>query len=184
MVVSPQIHRSAQIVLMKLQCVNFAGGSNTFFMPESAKKRFYLTAVLSNRCPRCREGKLFVKDSAYQKNSVQMHEHCPVCGQPTEIEVGFYYGTGYVSYALSIALLVATFVAWKVFIGVTFSVNDNRIFYWMATAFAILLVMQPVLMRLSRILWLSWFVKYDPKWKEHPLKKQVDRIVPEQMNNW
>jgi uncharacterized protein (DUF983 family) len=76
--------------------------------------RSYLGAALANRCPRCREGKLFIVDGAYKKNSTKMHERCPVCGQPTEIEVGFYYGTGYVSYALSIALLVSTFVAWKV----------------------------------------------------------------------
>ena len=112
-----------------------------------------------------------------------MHEKCPVCGQPTEIEVGFYYGTGYVSYALSIALLSISFVVWKVLIGVTFSIDDNRIFYWMACAFTLLFGLQPVLMRMSRVLWLSWFVKYDPKWKEHPIE-QPERIVPEQMNNW
>jgi uncharacterized protein (DUF983 family) len=151
-------------------------------MPEN-RKRYYLPSILSNRCPRCREGKLFEKDSAYAKKSIQMHETCPVCGQPTEIEVGFYYGTGYVSYALSIAVLVASFVAWKVLIGVTFSIDDNRIFYWMGTAFLLLFILQPVMMRLSRTLWLSWFVKYDPKWKEHPIK-QPERVVPEQMNNW
>lgn len=152
-------------------------------MPENKKRRFYLTSVLSNRCPRCREGKVFDKDSAYQKNSSHMHENCPVCGQPTEIEVGFYYGTGYVSYALSIAVLTASFVAWKVLIGVTFSIDDNRIFYWMGFAFLLLFILQPVLMRLSRILWLSWFVSYDPEWEKHPIVKP-ERIVPEQMNNW
>lgn len=151
-------------------------------MPEK-KKRYYLTSILGNRCPRCREGKVFEKNSAYEKNSIRMHENCPVCGQPTEIEVGFYYGTGYVSYALSIAVLVATFVAWKVLIGVTFSIDDNRIFYWMGTAFTILLILQPVLMRLSRILWLSWFVKYDPNWRNKPTPK-AERIVPEHMKNW
>ncbi len=149
-----------------------------------AKKRSYLVGVLTNRCPRCREGKLFIEDNAYKmKTNVQMHEHCPVCGQPTEIEVGFYYGTGYVSYAVSIAFLVATFVAWKVLIGVTFSIDDNRIFYWMGISFTLLFAMQPLIMRLSRTLWLSWFVSYDPKWKENPIK-QPERIVPEQMNNW
>jgi uncharacterized protein (DUF983 family) len=154
-------------------------------MPEvNNKKNFYLSTVLTNTCPRCREGKLFQESNAYNmKKNVLMHENCPVCGQPTEIEVGFYYGTGYVSYAISIAVLVATFVAWKVLIGVTFSIDDNRIFYWMGCAFTLLFVTQPLIMRLSRTLWLSWFVSYDPKWKEHPIK-QPERIVPEQMNNW
>ncbi len=151
-------------------------------MPEN-KKKYYLPSILTNKCPRCREGKLFEKDSAYAKKSIQMHQECPVCGQPTEIEVGFYYGTGYVSYALSIAVLVASFVAWKVLIGVTFSTDDDRIFYWMGFAFTLLFILQPVLMRLSRTLWLSWFVSYDPNWKDHPFEKP-ERVVPEQMNNW
>jgi uncharacterized protein (DUF983 family) len=151
-------------------------------MPTT-KRRNYLWSVLSSRCPRCREGKVFVKDNAYTKNSVQMHERCPVCGQPTEIEVGFYYGTGYVSYALSIAVLAVSFVAWKMLIGVTFSIDDNRIFYWMAVSFTILFVLQPVLMRMSRVLWLSWFVSYDPKWKENKIE-DPERVVKEQMKNW
>jgi len=112
-----------------------------------------------------------------------MHEKCPACGQATEIEVGFYYGTGYVSYALSIAVLVASFVAWKVLIGVSFSIDDNRIFYWMATAFVILFALQPVIMRLSRILWLSWFVPYEPNWQDKPAG-EPERANKEQANNW
>ena len=153
-------------------------------MPEEVKKSgYYLWSVLTNRCPRCREGKLFLIDNAYKKNSIKMHEHCPVCGQPTEIEVGFYYGTGYVSYAVSIAFLVATFIAWKVLIGVTFSIDDNRIFYWMGIAFALLFIMQPVIMRLSRTMWLSWFVSYDADWKNKQLQKP-ERLNKDQANNW
>ena len=55
-----------------------------------------------------------------------MHKNCAVCGQPTEIEVGFYYGTGYVSYALGVAFTVSTLVAWYVIIGM--STSDNRFF--------------------------------------------------------
>lgn len=152
-------------------------------MPDSNKKRWYLWSVLNNRCPRCRKGRIFKSQQPYKfKTNVNMHENCPVCGQPTEIEVGFYYGTGYVSYALSVAFLVTTFVAWKVLIGMTFSIDDNRIFYWMGTAFALLLICQPLLMRLSRSLWLSWFVKYDPDWEKHPIKTP-ERVIPEQMEH-
>ena len=87
--------------------------NNDTMTGDAKKKRFYLSGILTSRCPRCREGKVFLTHGAYRKNSAQMHENCPVCGQPTEIEVGFYYGTGYVSYALSIALLTASFVPGK-----------------------------------------------------------------------
>lgn len=114
---------------------------------------------------------------------MEMHKECPSCGQPTEIEVGFYYGTGYVSYGLSVAFSVSTFVAWKVLIGMTFSIDDDRILYWMGTNIALLIFMQPILMRLSRTLWLTWFVSYQDNWKENPIEKP-ERVVDGQMNNW
>ena len=110
-----------------------------------------------------------------------MHKNCPVCGQPTEIEVGFYYGTAFVSYGLTVALSVISFVVWVLTIGI--SVNDNRLFWWLGFNAVLLIVMQPWLMRLSRSLWISWFVKYDPDWKQNKLG-DFERIVPEQMNNW
>lgn len=76
------------------------------------QKRNYLGATLQCRCPRCREGKLFSRAFNFRyRGNLDMPPACPVCGQPTEIEVGFYYGTGYVSYALTIALSVSTLVA-------------------------------------------------------------------------
>ncbi|HYE53862.1 MAG TPA: DUF983 domain-containing protein, partial [Chitinophagaceae bacterium] len=91
----------------------------------------YILSLLQNRCPRCRQGKIFRNNTSVGlKKNLDMHKYCPVCGQPTEIEVGFYYGTGYVSYALTVALSVASFVAWFVLIGM--SVDDNRFFYWLA----------------------------------------------------
>lgn len=110
-----------------------------------------------------------------------MHAHCPVCGQATDLEVGFYYGTGYVSYGVTIFLSVVTFFLWWLLIGV--SINDNRVFYWLGFNTVLLIVLQPPLMRFSRTLWLSWFVKYDENWEE---KKATDpeRVVKEHMQNW
>jgi uncharacterized protein (DUF983 family) len=151
-------------------------------MSEKKRKPLYLWSTLTNRCPRCREGKLFITDNPYDfKNNVKMHEQCPVCGQPTEIEVGFYYGTGFVSYGLTVAFSGITFVAWWFLIG--FSLYDNRLFYWLGINAVAMLALQPVFMRLSRSLWLSWFVRYDPDWKIHKAQ-EYERIVKEQMNNW
>ncbi len=153
-------------------------------MAASEKRPGYLLTVLSNKCPRCREGSIYKEKSAYKLGSiVKMNEKCPVCGQPTEIEVGFYYGTGFVSYGLAVAVCVISFVAWLFIFG--FSLEDNRFFWWMGCNALLLVVIQPPMMRLSRTLWLSWFVKYDPDWKIHPLdERQTERIVPEQMGNW
>jgi hypothetical protein len=150
----------------------------------SSERPSYLFGVLTNRCPRCRRGDIFQSKNAYALKSgryMKMYEHCPLCGQATDLEVGFYYGTGYVSYAITIALSVVTFFLWWLFIGM--SVNDNRVFWWLGCNAVLLIILQPVMMRFSRTLWLSWFVKYDPNWeKEKP--QDPERIVKEQMGNW
>lgn len=113
---------------------------------------------------------------------MEMNKECPVCAQPTEIEVGFYYGTGYVSYALTVALSVATLVAWWVLIG--FSTEDNRFFYWVIANAVLLIALQPWLMRVARSLWISWFVKYDADWKLHKPDNSGERLNADQAANW
>jgi hypothetical protein len=93
-----------------------------------------------------------------------MHDNCSVCEQKFDMEPGFWYGTGYVSYALSIALSVATFIAWYVIIGVSF--NDNRVFWWLGMNAFLLIALQPLLMRLSRTIYLYFFVHYDPDYEK------------------
>ncbi len=93
-----------------------------------------------------------------------MNETCPVCGQATDMEPGFYYGTGYVSYALSVAISVSTFVAWWLLIG--FSFENNLFFWWMGINALLLVLLQPLLMRLSRTIWLSFFVRYHREWNK------------------
>jgi ribosomal protein S27AE len=148
-------------------------------MNMSEPRPNYLISTLDNRCPRCRTGKIFKSSNPYDLNNiVNMNHTCPVCGQPTEIEVGFYYGTGYVSYALTVAFSVASFIAWWVIIG--FSTEDNRFFYWLGINALLLILFQPIIMRLSRSLWLSWFVKYDPQWRTNKVDR-LERIIPDQM---
>ncbi|HSK12558.1 MAG TPA: hypothetical protein VK907_05045, partial [Phnomibacter sp.] len=72
---------------------------------SSHRKPNYLLSLLSRRCSRCRTGPMFLHGAGpHLKRNMAMHEYCPACGQRLEIEVGFYYGTGYVSYALTVAI--------------------------------------------------------------------------------
>ncbi len=122
----------------------------------------YLTTVLFNKCPRCRKTGLFKTDNPYRlKRVFDMHAHCPACGQATELEPGFWYGTGYVSYVLCVMLSLVTLTAYWLIFGISW--RDNSIFYWLAINGAILLLAMPVLIRLSRTLYLSFFVQYDPE---------------------
>ena len=122
------------------------------------------------KCPRCRKGPMFTNNNPWNLKKVfSMPQRCPECGQPYELEPGFWYGTGYVSYALSVLYLIVTFVLWWIFIG--FSINDNRFFWWMGIAVVSLIVLQPWLMRFSRSLYLYFFVKYNPDYKNTPVVK-------------
>ncbi|MCR6721922.1 MAG: DUF983 domain-containing protein [Chitinophagaceae bacterium] len=152
-------------------------------MDNKDAHRGYLSSALGCRCPRCREGKLFNNPvSISMKKNMDMPKTCAVCGQPTEIEIGFYYGTSYVSYALSVAISVASLIAWWVIIGL--STQDSRFFYWIGFNAVLLICLQPWLMRLSRSLWISWFVRYEPNWKETVPEDVSERMNKEQENNW
>ena len=152
-------------------------------MNEVRKSRGYWSSTLGCRCPRCREGKLFQHPVTikFGKNML-MNRECLVCRQATEIEVGFYYGTSYVSYALTVGLSLVSLGIWALTIGL--SVNDNRFFIWMGVNAALLIFFQPWLMRFSRSLWISWFIKYDPEWRKHSPIDFTERMNTDQANNW
>ncbi len=128
----------------------------------------FLWSILTMRCPRCRRGGMFKNNNPYKKLSLKhiffdMYEHCPVCRQKFDLEVGFWYGTGYVSYALTVLLSGITFLAWWAAIGV--STDDNRIFYWLIFNTVVIVVLQPWLMRLSRAVYIYFFIKYNESYE-------------------
>lgn len=126
-------------------------------MPD--KKPPLVPSIFKMKCPNCRKGNMFHTPSIFPMSRLlDMPERCSVCGQKMELEVGFYYGTGYVSYALSVALLGAWFVGYWVLLGLSY--KDNSIFYALGTSIAFVLLLQPWLMRISRVLYLYMFVKY------------------------
>jgi hypothetical protein len=115
---------------------------------------------------------MFKDNNPYKKLSLKwifdMYDNCPVCGQKYDMEPGFWYGTGYVSYALAVAVSTTTFVAWLILIGV--STDDNRIFYWLLFNAVLLVILQPWLMRLSRVIYIRFFVRYNPDYHSHEPK--------------
>ena len=125
---------------------------------------------------------MFLEKNPYKlKATMKMHDKCPVCGQPLDMEPGFYYGTNMISYALAILICVLTFIIWAFTIG--FSLSDSRFFWWMGINAIFLVVIQPPLMRISRTVWLSFFVKYSPRWKEGDIVEEYS-VNREQQANW
>lgn len=117
----------------------------------------YLNSIIHFKCPKCRKGDLFCNKNSYQfKGFFDMHKKCEVCNQDFIIETGFYYGAMYVSYALTIAITVAVFVAMVV-------LNVFSIGIFLITDLIALLITLPYIYKISRAIWISIIVKYDPK---------------------
>jgi ribosomal protein S27AE len=126
-------------------------------MSESAPNK--LASMAKQKCPNCRKGGMFTNKSIFPLGKMMdMPEHCPNCGQKYEIELGFWYGTGYVSYGISVGLFFVTAVLFAIFYG--FSYKNNSIFIFLGLAIGLMVLLQPFIMRYSRVIWLGVFVKY------------------------
>ena len=85
-----------------------------------------------------------------------MKEQCGNCGQPFELEPGFYWGAMYVAYGISSAIILGTFIILRFIIGYTMMQS------YIAVCILILFLI-PYVFRLARSLWIHLYVKYDPK---------------------
>lgn len=85
-----------------------------------------------------------------------MYEKCPSCGQRFELEPSFYFGAMYVSYAQQVAWFVVVFIS----IEVLFSGTD--LVWYLVSVGVLSIVLFPFTFRLSRSIWIHFFVKYDP----------------------
>ena len=85
----------------------------------------------------------------------KMQERCSHCGTRYKIEPSFFYGAMYVSYAVGIAFAVAAFVISYLIIGAGLL---NTFIAIVGT----LVVFLPVIIRLSRNIWINFFIHYDP----------------------
>lgn len=115
-------------------------------------------SILEERCPKCRQGKMFSAPPYQIRNFDQMHANCPVCGLKFDIEPGFYTGAMYVSYAFSVAIFLITgFLLYLFF-------NDPDLIVYVLTTFAIVLFLFPFLYRYSRVIYLHLFggIRYNP----------------------
>lgn len=100
-----------------------------------------LWAIVRQRCPRCRRGRIF-------RGAFAMNDPCPVCGLVFQREEGYFLGAMYVSYLLSSVLLVAFY-----FLGRWLLPDWNGI---LITTLALVpyLPLVPAVFRYSRVVWI------------------------------
>lgn len=120
--------------------------------------RSKLGAILTSRCPRCREGKIFKHSPANLSKFSDMYDDCPVCGLHYEVEVGFFWGAMYVSYAFSVAIVLVVGVL------LYYLANDPEVWVYIAAVAGTVLLLTPVNFRMARVLMLHLFsgVRYNP----------------------
>ena len=120
------------------------------------KNTGYFIHILQGRCPRCGEGKFFESSNPYSfRGMLKTKPACTHCQLNFEPEPGFYWGATYVSYALTVAFSVASFIVSMMFFGFMNSLSLK----YVAVNAALLVVISPVSFRFGRIFWL-WML-YD-----------------------
>lgn len=113
-------------------------------------------AVVKMKCPNCRRGKMFVNDSVLPLNrALRLVDYCEVCGQKMVNETN--NGPG-INYAFTVVLFLLNYLWYRPIFGI--SVMDDSIYYYMATSTVIVLLLQPWMMRYSRVIYLYLAVPY------------------------
>ncbi|MBS3739200.1 DUF983 domain-containing protein [Mesohalobacter halotolerans] len=120
-------------------------------------KGIKIYSIITGSCPVCHEESMYKESNPYKLNHIHdMHEHCSNCGTKYQIEPSFFYGAMYVSYALGVAVAVATFIITYFFMGL-------EVFASFMSIIGVLILLMPVMMRLSRNIWINLFFSYKPK---------------------
>ncbi|SRR5690606_21861707 len=133
------------------------------------KKGSKLYSILTGSCPKCHQESMYRNQNPYILGQIfKMHDHCSNCGLKYKIEPSFFYGAMYVSYALGVAFAVAAFIISFLFLGSSLMTSFLAIV-------GTLVVFMPVIIRLSRNIWINFFVKFD----KNTTKRSQGIVAPE-----
>jgi hypothetical protein len=122
-------------------------------------KNTKLYSILNNKCPICHTGDFYKYKNPFNLKTFHiMHDKCPHCNELFHREVGFYYGAMYVSYGLNIGLGLALFALMVLLLKLD-------VLVYLFTFLGIVVVLFPLIMRTSRLIWINLFTKFDPSKK-------------------
>jgi uncharacterized protein (DUF983 family) len=121
------------------------------------KKGNKLYSILTGTCPKCHEESMYLTKNAYVlSDTLKMHEHCSNCNTKYKMEPSFFYGAMYVSYGVGIAFATAAFIISYLF----FNAEKSTAFI---SIILTLIVFLPIILRLSRNIWINMFLNYDER---------------------
>ena len=119
------------------------------------RKGMKLYSILFGACPKCHQESMYAEKNPYiLSETLKINENCSHCGTKYRMEPSFFYGSMYVSYALGVAFSVAAFI-------VSYVIFEVSIAWAFTSIILTLIVLMPVIMRLSRNIWINLFMSYD-----------------------
>lgn len=112
-------------------------------------------SILFGACPKCHQESMYVDKNPYHITDVlKIHDHCSHCNTKYRMEPSFFYGSMYVSYGVGIAFAISAFIVSFVIL------NSSSVTAFIAIV-ATLIAFMPIIMRLSRNIWINLFMNYD-----------------------
>ena len=116
-----------------------------------------ITSVTSNKCPNCLKGDFFVSNNPYTLKKInETHRNCSNCGMDFRQEPGFYFGAAFVSYIFQVIILISLYLLLQVVIEINF-------WYFVSTIAVVLIILSPVLVRVSRLIWINLLGRVEKK---------------------
>ncbi len=109
---------------------------------------------------------MFAAETLYSTKFADMHEKCPCCGQAFEPEPGYYYGAMYISFAINVAIFLITLFILHQFL------EEVTIIMMMGVVAVVVIGFLPIIFRLSRVLWINIFIRYEGPCNQIPKKMQ------------
>ena len=98
---------------------------------------------------------MYVNPNPYAVTQLfEMHEKCSHCATKYKIEPSFFYGSMYISYAVGIAFAVAAFV-------MSYLIFKSSLTVAFISIVAAMFVFYPIIIRISRNIWINLFMSYD-----------------------
>lgn len=130
------------------------------------KKGTKLYSILNGSCPKCHNESMYVTKNPYVlSDTLKINEKCSHCDTRYRLEPSFFYGSMYVSYAVGVAFAVAAFLTSYILF------NSSLVTAFFAII-GTLVVFMPIIMRLSRNIWINLFMAYDKELASKASTKQ------------
>jgi uncharacterized protein (DUF983 family) len=124
---------------------------------QMLKKGSKLYSILTGTCPKCQNESMYLdKNPLHLSKVLKMNENCSHCGLKYQIEPSFFYGAMYVSYGLNVAVGIAAFI-------ISFVIFKSNLKIAFLAIIASLIISFPLILRLSRNIYINMFVSYAPK---------------------